>query len=122
MPGNNRKVLQNYELCRLETFYNFTYNRENQTIVTHLTTNSKTTEHSLNKPFKLNVRLLNNHLTFNKDVLEIWKDFQDHPNLSKYSLFRINNAYNALKIMYQNPTRDAIADMLKENFSGIKSL
>lgn len=122
MPDNNRKVLSDEVIARLNTLYTFTYNPEKNVIVTSLSTCRRVTEHDADKSFIVISKWLGRKVTFSLDSITIWKEFQADKRLSTYSLFDVHNTVNKLKVMYQKPTAKKVADMLKEQFSGIRHI
>lgn len=122
MPDNNRKILSNKMIEELEQFYYFIYDKEKDTITTKIVGCERKAIHEGNKPFEINSKRFRKKITFSVDCLNIWKQFQEDPKLSKYSLFEVNNTFNKLRIMYQQPDAEMVANMLKSNFSGIKRI
>lgn len=122
MPDNNRKVLGYSMLTKLNAIYQFEYNKECDTIITKLSTCNRVTIHAADKPFLINSKRLKKKITFTLDEIDMWKYFLTDKKLAKYTLFDIHNTVNKLRVMYQQPTRKNVADMLLKDFSGIKKV
>lgn len=122
MPDNNRKILSNYNLTMLELNSYFTYDPVRNVIITNFYNLQKTTEHPANKGFIMFSKKLGKKITFGIEAINIWIKFQSDENLSKYSLYTVNNAVNKLRIMYQPINESKVIDMLKSEFNGIQTI
>lgn len=122
MPDNNRKVISPTMLDNLNSIYYFEYDKIYDVVITHLRHYNKVTIHDAKKPFIIICKKYNKKITFNIDAITIWKSFVDDKDLSGFSLFNVLNMVNQLKIMYQEPTREKVIDMLKNNFHGIENI
>lgn len=115
MPDNNRKVISNYIMDRLNAIYNFSYDKQTDKIMVSLTTSSRVTVHDGNKPFSINAVRLDQKVTFHENEIKIWKELQSDPQFSKYSLFDVHNAVNKLRIMYQESDTKTVKSMLQSS-------
>lgn len=122
MPDNNRKVLSDFEIEKLEAAYFFTFDAEANMIYTNLTSCKKITAHDADKSFHINARKLKHKIVFSLDAIKLWIDFQQTEKFKKYSLFKVNNTVNMLKSMYQPITRENVVELLKNDFRGIKRI
>lgn len=122
MPDNNRKVLSDAEIARLNTLYTFVYDAERNVITTQLSTCKRTTEHNADKPFIVISKWLGKKVSFSIDSINIWKELQATKSTAKYTLLDVHNTVNKLKLMYQKPDAKRVLDMLKKQFSGIKRI
>ena len=122
MPGNHRKALSDLMLMKLESLYQFEYDADTDEVITVLSSCKKRTRHKASEPFVLMVKKLGKKVIFSKDAIEIWKSFRTNNLLSDYSLFAVNNAMTKLMLMYQEPSRQNVSDMLKSKFDGIKRI
>ena len=122
MPDNNRKALSTMILSKLEAVYSFEYDADTDEVITKLSTCKKQTRHPASKTFVINAKKFKKKLQFTPDVIELWKSFQSNNELKKHSLIEVNNVVNKLKIMYQEPTRQTVINMLRRDFDGISHL
>lgn len=119
MPANNRKLLEESFIAKLELMYKFSYNLREDVIVTTFPNSTKVMKRPADKGFLIIVKKFGKKITFNLDAINIWKELQLDRFNSRYSLFAINNAVTFLKITYQNPTKEKVIDVLK---NGIQKL
>lgn len=122
MPDNHRIALSDLMISKLEAQYSFEYDAETDEVITKLSTCKKQTRHKASESFIIIAKKLGKKIIFSKEVLDIWKSFRTDEKLSTYSLFAVNNTVTKLKIMYQQPTRQNVANMLKSKFDGIRKL
>ena len=121
MAGNNRKVLSEAVIAKLNSLYTFVYNTSTNTIDVKLSSKNRTTQHSADNSFQLNLKRFRKKITFSLTDIDVWKKCQSINKLKHYSLFDIHNASNKLRVMYQEPTFDNIVYILETNFNGIKT-
>ena len=122
MPDNNRKVLSESMLCKLNNLYTFTYDAQTNTIITHVSTCKRQTAHNADEPFLIISKRLNKNIIFNLETINMWITLQDTKSLSKYSLFDVHNAISKLKMLYQPIDKKSVVKMLQNNFMGIKTV
>ena len=122
MPDNNRKVLSDLLIDKLNATYYFEYDETDNTVVTKLYSSKKTTKHKADQSFHINAKRIGVKIVFSVETIEIWRQFQSNKATAKYTLFDVNNAINKLKTMYQKPDRYNVLNILKTNFSGIKRI
>ena len=120
MAGNNRKVLSESLLAKLNTMYSFTYDTNDNTVNVKLASRNRITKHDADNSFQLNLKQFGKKITFSVLDIEVWKRCQKDSKLSKYSLFDIHNTSNKLRVMYQEPNFDNITYLLQTNFNGIR--
>lgn len=112
MPDNHRIALTDQLVRELEDHYYFVYDEDTDEVITKTKFSSKETRHSAQHTFSVNAKKYGKKVTFNKEVLDLWKNFRTNKTLSTYSLFAVNNAYSKLKIMYQQPDVKNMTTML----------
>lgn len=122
MPDNNRKTIDGVTLSKLNAMYYFEYDAKNDVIITKLSTCKRTTVHDASQSFHINAKRIGRKVVFSTTAINIWKSFCVDGKLNRYSLFDIQNAVNKLKIMYQEPTRKSVLNLLLSDFHGITRL
>lgn len=122
MPDNNRKVIYESLISKLNDTYKFSYDKTDNTIIVSLATCKRITKHDANKAFLLNAKKFKKKFVFSIIDINIFKAFQENKRLSKFSLFDIHNAINKLKSMYQIVDTNSVADILLSDFNGIKRI
>lgn len=122
MPNNNIKILSERVIFRLESLYYFVYVPDKKIIETHLPNSKKVTQHSSENSFLIISKTLQKKIIFSLEAIQFWISFRTEENLSKYSLFAVNNAVNKLKITYLELTKQNVINMLKNDFKGIVTI
>lgn len=122
MPDNHRKVLSEGILLKFESMYNIVLNEDANTIDVCIAYSKRITPHKADEKFSINCKSLKRKITFSLDVIDIWKNLQKDKRYKHYSLFRVNNAANKLKAMYQTVDVNNVLHMLKIEFNGIKRI
>ena len=81
MPDNNRKVLSDSIISKLNDIYTFKFDESSNLIITTLKNCKRVTNHDANKSFLIFSKKLGRKIIFSIEDINFWKEFQKEPNL-----------------------------------------
>lgn len=113
--------MSNVLLKQIKSKYVISYDKENDLVLVGLSTCKRVTKHQPTS-FIINSKKPKRKFCFSEPVVKMWIEFQLDDKTKDISLFDVQNASTALKVMYQKITKENVIKLIKEKFDGITKI
>lgn len=121
MPANNSKIMSDILLKQIKSKYIISYDSAENVVKVALSTCKRVTKHQPGA-FIINSKKPKRKFCFSESVVLMWIEFQQDDKTKDISLFDVQNASTALRVMYQKVTKQNVIKLIKEKFDGITKI
>lgn len=121
MPANNSKIMGEVLLKQIKAKYLISYDAESNVINVSLSTCKRVTKHDVGA-FIINSKKPKRKFCFSESVVKMWVELQQDDKTKDITLFDVQNATTALRVMYQKVTKQNVVKLIKEKFDGITKI